>query len=847
MNNVSSNSTLFTNILEYLKDIKSEAAELRYFTLCFMAFLLYINIIISVTDAEQILRITPVILPLLNVPIPIIGFYGFMPWLLLLFHQYLLIQHYLFSQQLFLFKQNLNTADLSDQNSNYIYKSLGNLTFVHWMIGEHRFSMQAVLTFLTLVCLLFWPLVTLLWLQMTILPFHSENLIWSQRAAIALDVLILSWLWPKTLDSKDSSIAWWKKGCCGVKKFLLFVWSSFLRLISRIPYLGNHVITEPTINWHQTKPSLNCALNSLVFATGLFTTLFLSFAVATLPGSWEEQLITNGANNKIIKPTDSFWFTTVNVKTKQVFEKRLKSYYTTYETSRVAFTPTAWLHEQHPKFFNLTNPQEREQYDDLITKGGTVCPSVLNDNDKYKEMRSVNGADDSKTFFVADQSKNKRCLMVQPWLPRNLILRNKTLIADATLNPKLETKLKSLSAKISQEEIDQIRGLDLQSRNLDYADFTGSILPKANFSYVTLKDASFERAKLNQAQFYNAHLENTNLFMTNFEHANLSFAKLNGAILNLARMEEADLSYTNLAGTNLPFTTLFRANLNGAYMLNSNMEYAVLAGANLSNAKLHGAIITSAKLLGANLSNAELFGADLFESNLTAANLSETKLFGTSLINANLTAAILVKAQLPGADLSWAQLNSVILIDTQLPGAKMSGATFSGALLLADTSSWSGSKVKEATEQYRQALALTSNYQGKQELLDTDVELFKNKIQQIPVFSTATKLTPCLRKEDAENLLPDCVPINSEDEKTTKAFVEIWTPLACGDLSKDRWLARQMVERAEGSVNFSHSLLFAKSLQQASQYAKKCPGLFGLPEEYKTRLKTLETEFKEAS
>ncbi|MDD1617789.1 MAG: hypothetical protein CG439_2851 [Methylococcaceae bacterium NSP1-2] len=74
------------DVLTQLKEVRSEAAELRNFTITFLSLLLYIDLIIAGTDAEQILRVAPVTLPLLNVPLPIIGFYGFVPWLLLLFH-----------------------------------------------------------------------------------------------------------------------------------------------------------------------------------------------------------------------------------------------------------------------------------------------------------------------------------------------------------------------------------------------------------------------------------------------------------------------------------------------------------------------------------------------------------------------------------------------------------------------------------------------------------------------------------------------------------------------------------------------------------------------------------------
>ncbi len=73
---------------DMLKDVHSAAVELRNFTITFLSMLLYVSIIISSTTHEQILRIEPVNLPLLNVNIPIIGFYSLMSVFLLLMHMY---------------------------------------------------------------------------------------------------------------------------------------------------------------------------------------------------------------------------------------------------------------------------------------------------------------------------------------------------------------------------------------------------------------------------------------------------------------------------------------------------------------------------------------------------------------------------------------------------------------------------------------------------------------------------------------------------------------------------------------------------------------------------------------
>ena len=131
---------------DMLKAVHSAAVEWRNFTITFLSLLLYVSIIISSTTHEQILRIDPVNLPLLNVNIPIIGFYSFMPVLLLLMHMYILVQHYLFSQQAFLFDESLQRepADVQER----IRHNLGNLSFyIGWVknvYNQIKFSLTTV-------------------------------------------------------------------------------------------------------------------------------------------------------------------------------------------------------------------------------------------------------------------------------------------------------------------------------------------------------------------------------------------------------------------------------------------------------------------------------------------------------------------------------------------------------------------------------------------------------------------------------------------------------------------------------------------------------------------------------
>ncbi|MFI3222885.1 MAG: pentapeptide repeat-containing protein, partial [Methylococcaceae bacterium] len=671
-------------IFEQLEDVKKDASELRNFTITFLSLLLYINLIIVNTDAEQILRVAPVNLPLLNVPLPIISFYGFVPWLLLLFHLYLLIQHYLFSQQLFLFKKTLYDGEITDLARSHVLKNLGNLPFLHWMIGEHHVLMQAVLTLITLVCLIIWPLLTLLWLQMAILPYHSEFLICWQRATILLDVLLIAWLWTKTLANNDSSTTWWKLGGRGC--YHLIVFAPYLLWWRIATTFRTSEIDTPTILMANVKTSWHDALNALALALSLFLALFLSLVVATLPDSWQELQLTAKANSKLLDPsTLPFWLQIVDGDSSFFSDK--------FTPTRVAFWPTAWLHEQHAHIYPIADTAEQEKYNTLRAKGAKPCESL--DNSPKDERTATND--------IEEKPVQDPCLMVQPLLPRNLILREKVLTAtiDPNLKPELEAKLNSnagyytfrtssfsdtRSASLNNQAtladaLAQVVGLNLQNRNFDYADFTELSLPKVDLRYASLK------------------------------HATLTYTQLEQAHLESAHLADPDMTGVNLTGADMSYATLTGADMRGAKLIGADMRDATLTGADMRGAKL----------IGTDMYDATLTGADMRDANLTGANMRGAKLIGADMRDANLTGAILIH------------------IDTDMPSEQA---------------------LKKITADYEQQLASIPDYQTNPSSLATEINNFKRRLSQPAVFSGVKEIKPCLRSDNnTEKALHDCKAI----------------------------------------------------------------------------------------
>jgi hypothetical protein len=155
-------------------DINSSAAELRNYTLAFVSFLLYVLITAASTEHEQLLRISAVKLPLLDIDIPIVKFYLYAPLLILVLHFHLLLQHFLFSQQYYSFDTALK-IQYPDRADRVLYmKNIsGNLSLVHLLGGYQKTFIHLLLVSIVAICLLIFPLYDLWLLQARFLPFHN--------------------------------------------------------------------------------------------------------------------------------------------------------------------------------------------------------------------------------------------------------------------------------------------------------------------------------------------------------------------------------------------------------------------------------------------------------------------------------------------------------------------------------------------------------------------------------------------------------------------------------------------------------------------------------------------------
>ncbi len=197
--------------IEQLQAAATSAAELaRASYLTFLLFGFYLAIIFAGTDHEQLLRATPIRLPILEVELPLMGFYWVAPGLFLVAHLNLLIQLQLLAGSLHRLDREIERLPAGEQGD--ARARMFPFAFAHMLIGrQHDRVEQRLLAWVVWITMVLFPLAVLLLGQIRFLPYHSAATTWCHRLLVTFDLLLLWLYWPRILDrehERRSLLAW---------------------------------------------------------------------------------------------------------------------------------------------------------------------------------------------------------------------------------------------------------------------------------------------------------------------------------------------------------------------------------------------------------------------------------------------------------------------------------------------------------------------------------------------------------------------------------------------------------------------------------------------------------------
>ncbi|MGZ4969568.1 MAG: pentapeptide repeat-containing protein [Methylobacter sp.] len=573
-----SNDELSSHIEKLLEAANSASQTVAALHVAFMAFVAYLGVIIWGTTHDDLLRISPVKLPILDVDLPLTTFYSFVPWMVVLLHFNLLMQLELLSCKLW----NLDRDIPDTLSGQQVRNRLFIFPFTHLIVGRSEvWLIRWLLSLVVGITVIALPLLMLLAAQIRFLPFHDEAITWSQRLAVWVDAAMLLTLWPLIASPQDRAREWW-----GNFSFqLMGHWPAWLRYLSasgwnRLTKLIKRDRSNPPNRETVSRPLLQPGAEpkGMIFLLLSVPVIVLLSIIAVIPGS-------------------------ITVQTYYAAEKDKSGNAPVYfEDWLIRKVPESWLSVAAHKY-------------DVVS-----CT----------------------TLAMAEKSEASILQVMLgscSWFNLGLFQRNLNL-REARLVPK-EVSLSLLTRAIDPDKqvrdaaFKEFDGLNLQNRDLRFANFFGAVLPKADLRHVQLQGAILLKAKLqgvvgwDKTQLQGAilggtQLQSAGLIEADLQGADLRGANLQGAALGWAKLQSADLRGADLQGADMNGAKLQGADLRGAKLQGANLRETSLQSANLVYAKLQGSDMVLAGLQGAYLRKAELLGVDWSQANLDGVFIAES-------------------------------------------------------------------------------------------------------------------------------------------------------------------------------------------------------------------------------
>lgn len=178
------------------------AAMARNLWLAFLTFGTYLVIAVgSVTHRDLFLE-QPIKLPLLNVELPLVGFFVVAPILFIIFHAYLLLNLRLLVDNVKRYNRMVESAGLSETESDSFRLLLTNFPFVQLLAGTsdaRRGLVGGLLTVIVWVTVVLAPVMLLVMMELQFLPYHSEPITWLLRIALFAELALLWVFWPSIM------------------------------------------------------------------------------------------------------------------------------------------------------------------------------------------------------------------------------------------------------------------------------------------------------------------------------------------------------------------------------------------------------------------------------------------------------------------------------------------------------------------------------------------------------------------------------------------------------------------------------------------------------------------------
>jgi hypothetical protein len=254
--------------------VNDSATRVSAIWITFLIFSLYLLTAATTVTQKQLLFADPLKLPVLNIDLPLWGFFFLAPILFVILHIYVLLQVLLLGRTTAAYNGAVARLELSREEDISLRQRLANTLFAQIFAGSPRERDGFIGTLLRAVVwitLAIGPVLILLAFQFSFLAYHSHIATWTHRLLILIELAAFFLIWPLALDAgKDFH---WPRVAANFKRLAALP----IRWFSQIEQRPDE------LHWlHQRATPL---LALLLF-------VIISLWIATFPGEMHVNLIT---------------------------------------------------------------------------------------------------------------------------------------------------------------------------------------------------------------------------------------------------------------------------------------------------------------------------------------------------------------------------------------------------------------------------------------------------------------------------------------------------------------------------------------------------------------------------
>lgn len=192
------------------RSLNDSATRVSTIWVSFLIFSLYLLSAAATVTHRQLFLAEPVKLPVLNIDLPLWGFFFLGPILFVIFHAYVLLQVLLLGRTASAYNEAIDRVVKPPPANAAMRQRLANTLFAQIFAGSPRERdgwLGYLLKAMAWITLAIVPVCILLVFQFAFLPYHSQIITWTQRIFVMADAIVVFALWPIAVDPRKE-VSW---------------------------------------------------------------------------------------------------------------------------------------------------------------------------------------------------------------------------------------------------------------------------------------------------------------------------------------------------------------------------------------------------------------------------------------------------------------------------------------------------------------------------------------------------------------------------------------------------------------------------------------------------------------